>query len=235
MEADDLEKLLRQMEEDARRSDERYEEWRVSAGLGTTKPIPKVVKNPAPPGQKPVAVPVPAVDRREWQVYGLRRKYCDMSLDPRLQNAPRELVKNWQEGSLAEMTTGQLHMLARSELEKRKETDKAQQALLMVSRRQREEVCRRFFLYGYAAVQKTLSPQKLEALCTVLAQDEPGTTPDRYALYAVYSMARYIANVTACTQRLQEQGYRNRQEMLEQAQQAAQQKLEQAQQDLNRW
>lgn len=235
MEADDLEKLLQQMEEEARRSDERYEEWRVSAGFSTPKPNPAVVSSSAPAEQRSVTVPVPAVDHREWQVYGLRRKYCGMPLDPRLQNTSRELVKNWQEGNLPEMTTGRLHMLARSELEKRKETGKAQQALLLVSRRQREEACRRFFLYGYAAVQKTLSPQKLEALCDALAQAEQGTTPDQYALYAVYSMARYIANVTACTQRLQEQGYRNRQELLEQAQRAAQQKLEQAQQDLNKW
>lgn len=238
MEQDDLDILLRQMEEDARRSDDQYEAWRISVGLSKAAPNAVPRKNHPPAAQRsprPAAKEVPAADPRDWQVYGLRRKYCARPQDPRLETAAPPVIKNWQEGDLAEMSAGRLQMLVRSELIKRKNTPQSQQAALLLCRRQRLEPCRRFFLYGYAAVQKTLSPQKLEELCTALAPAEQGRQPDQYGLYAVYAMARYIANVTAYTQRMQEQGYRNRQELLEQAQQAAQQKLEQARQDLNRW
>lgn len=240
MELDNLAEMLQQLEQETEEAERQYETWRVSMGLSDAKPQqetgPQANMQPQKASEAPHAAPsvpsVTAVERRNIQVYGLRRKYCGQKMDPRLDQAPAETLKYWKEKAPAEMRSGQLHLLARTELSKGQVSDKAMQALLHLQRRKDVEDSRRMFLYGYALVQQPASLNRLEQLCVELPQKGRGKTAEQYALYAVFSMARYIINVTEYMQRVADQKYRNRQELLDQAQQNAQQKLDQAQQSL---
>ena len=238
MELDELEKLFHQVEEEVAEADRQYDEWRKSMGLqDQTPPVPQQHTTPVPPPKDIKSASPhenePMVDRADWQVYSLRRKFCKQRKDLRSGQAI-DVMERWQERPAAEMSTGELYLLARKELATGKVTDKARSALLILSRRKDEEAVRRLFLYAYAISQQAMSTQGLEELVRQLPKSTYKNGADHCLLYAAYCITAYISNVTEYVQDMAEQGYRNRQQLLEQARQQAQQKLERAQLDLNR-
>lgn len=239
MKLDELEVVFRQMEEESQQADQQYDVWRRSVGLKPETPAAIPAPSPqrtAPPpvrkADKPLAEE-PALDRADLQVYGLRHKFCGQRIDPKKEQSV-DVIQRWQERPPAEMSAGELHLLARQELVRGKLTEKARGALLLLNRQEKTEPLRRSFLYGYAVIQQAVSMQGLEELCRQLPKVPYDQGADRYAMYAVYCMAKYVSNVTEYTHSLAEQGYRDRQQALEQAEQQAQERLKQAQLDLNR-
>ena len=227
---DDLEELFRKIETTSAVAERQYEAWRETMGLKT--PESRVQPYSPKVATKINEMPVMS-DPREVQVYRLRRKYGNCPEDSQLKNAPSGVVKQWREENPAEMQEGQLQMWVRTKLADGKITDVIKQMLLLVARRTTQASWQRFFLYGYTLVQTPSAKQELEKLCSALPKTGQGARIEDYALYAVYSMARYSIYVTSSAQRMKDEGFRNRQEILAEAEKSARQKLDRAQQNLN--
>ena len=239
MELDELEELFHQVEKEVAEADRQYDEWRKSVGLMPQTPsaLPQHTVPVPPPkaaNSTPSAGHEPMENQADRQIYGLRQKFFAHKHTAPTSEGTAEIIDRWQERPPAEMSTGELHLLARKELATGKVTEKAHNALLILKRRTDEASVRSLFLYAYAVTQQAVSEQGLEELCRQLPKSSDGQSADHCLMYAAYCIAKYISNVSKYVRDMAEHGYRNRQKILEEARQQAQQKLEQAQMNLNR-
>lgn len=243
MAEDALDALLKKFEQDAAAFEREYGSWlgggTASAPPAKNQPDPapvpaKTATASKPPVRRTPAPAPPAVDRRDLQLYGLRRRYGRVPADPALESAAAPEPPAGKAAPLASLDSGALYLRARAALAAGLSQEEAGTAVRLLHKKNGEDLFRRTLLYVYTMLQQPSSLQGLEQTAADLPARAGKAAVCGTALCCLREAALYIADVTRKMQALQEQGLRDRQKMLEQALQQAQDRYDQARRDLTR-
>lgn len=244
---DDLETLFRQCEEQEAAFEREY------ADLYRGQTRPSAPKPSAVPKQHQMTSPVrphreqahPAhksqtlFDEENMQMYMLRQKYTQTkAIDEmeRQRRVPIEPQSAWRDTSLVQYEEPKLYLLIQTLLQKGRVTDELMQALqFQYQRKDSRDRFLKLFFTAWTAVQQEVSKQKMKQLIERLPSRAAGTTEQTLSMMRV--LLEYALEIIEETERLKEQGLRNRQEALDQALHKAESRYQAAHRDVlnHRW
>jgi len=166
---------------------------------------------------------LPDIDDDSLQAYYLRRKYEHLPSDSRFEHAPAGDTISRMGDAPAQLPDEELFLYALTKLNAGV-SDEALSAIALMERRPGMNPLLAF-LPAYTALGNGASRSRIEGLCSARLSNAPGEAPEREMVLLSQRMLREVMDVITEAEKLQEAGYRNRQEALQKAAQNVRQRL----------